>query len=109
MKKLISGLVAIVLLGGCDSDVKNEKLVFPQVPDSLKNCEFHRLQNADYDTLTVVTCPNANTQSSSYRVGKKTETAVVVENPQPTRTPMPNQKVVISFDQNGKMIVESSQ
>ena len=74
MKYLI--VLSIILLAGCSPSA--EEKVWPILPDGLKDCKFYKLRDDSANTITVVRCPMAST-TTQYKVGKSTQTTVVVD------------------------------
>lgn len=76
MKKLIGILFAAGIISGCTNSAK--EVLFPVLPQELKDCKVFFLTNEGGGALTVMRCPNATT-STSYTSGKSTVTSIVVD------------------------------
>ena len=74
MRLLIA--LSIILLAGCTPSAQEQ--TWPILPDGLKDCKFYKLTDDSANTITVVRCPMAST-TTQYKVGKSTQTTVVID------------------------------
>lgn len=74
MKYLIA--LSIILLAGCTPSAQEQ--TWPILPDGLKDCKFYKLTDDSANTIRVVRCPMSST-TATYKVGKSTQTTVVVD------------------------------
>ena len=68
MKKLI---IIALLLTGCSNSYR--EVVFPVLPDELKDCKFFSITNTSGENLQVVRCPNSSVSTSYIRGKTKTD------------------------------------
>jgi len=66
-----------VVLGGCTKETKLESSDW-EIPVELKDCQIFRMQNENGQYMRVMRCPSSVT-STSYKSGKTTQTAVVID------------------------------
>jgi hypothetical protein len=81
MKKLLIIVVLLVIAGccsGCSPSVESLDESFTVRPKELKDCTIFRLGDGYMGHITVVRCPNSTT-STTERVGKTTQTTVVID------------------------------
>lgn len=76
MKKLLTIAFIAIALSGCDPSARNISEQYA-MPTELSDCTITLLQGK-YNHLNVVRCPNSST-STTYRVGKTTQTTVVID------------------------------
>lgn len=82
MKRFGLALLACLMLAGCGDANTEDTTSAYQLPQELveKGCKIYRLTGkAQYQTLRVVYCPNAET-TTTYKAGKTTQsTALIAE------------------------------
>ena len=76
MKKLLIIASIALAITGCTPSAKDISEQYT-MPEELKDCTITYLQGK-YTHLTVVRCPNSTT-STTYPVGKTTQTTVVID------------------------------
>ena len=73
--KTLFALALACTLAACDPHA--EQVVFPVLPDALKDCTFHYVSSGG-NGITVARCPNSTT-STTYPSGKTKRTSVVID------------------------------
>lgn len=76
MKKLLIIASIALAITGCTPSAKDISEQYT-LPEELSDCTITYLQGK-YTYLNVVRCPNSTT-STTYRVGKTTQTTVVID------------------------------
>ena len=69
-------LVMAIALSGCTPSA--QEIIWPVVPDELKDCKFYELVNSKGATMKVVRCPMSST-SVQYQSGKTTVNTIVID------------------------------
>ena len=76
MKKILTIAFIAIAFSGCTPAAKDISVDYA-MPEELKDCTITYLQGK-YTYLNVVRCPNSST-STTYPVGKTTNTTVVID------------------------------
>lgn len=103
MKTIISvvGIFVALSVAGCDgSTPKYKETSFTVRPPELADCKIYELYSKDYDRIYAASCPAANTTTATYKVGKHTDSTIMVngvtyttdEKQQPVSEPAPQQQ-----------------
>lgn len=74
MKYII--MIMAVALAGCTPSA--HEVIWPVVPDGLKDCKFYEITNSNGATIKVIRCPMSTT-SIQYQSGKTTVNTVVID------------------------------
>lgn len=79
MKKLIISMVAFILVACNEPSTLNVEGSY-KIPEGLSDCALYQMTSEGVltNTITVVRCPLSQT-STTFLVGKQTQTVVVVE------------------------------
>lgn len=79
MKRFGLGLLACLMLAGCDPHTEETTRAY-QLPSELaeRGCKIYRIEGeANYATVRVVYCPNAQT-TTTYKAGKSMQSTSVI-------------------------------
>lgn len=74
MKKIITIILCVFLLTGCDPKSTDTTSTY-KLPPQLSNCKVFQLTNSHGGIVTALVCPNSTT-STTYSSGKTTATVV---------------------------------
>lgn len=77
MKKLLTITFIAIAFYGCTPSAEDISEQYT-MPEELKDCTITQLRNAKLMHLNVVRCPNSST-STTYPVGKTTNTTVIID------------------------------
>lgn len=70
-------IVAALFVAGCSPTA--QQVEYPVLPPELADCKFYFISSGDVRSqIRVVRCPNSTT-SSTYKIGKSTETTIVID------------------------------